>query len=275
MKTIITIQHTQSIHHTNGMVGSWTDWELSEKGLQHCLLIFLQIFQQRLALISGKHRRFLTVHPPQAVIQTPLPLEGALQITVRVEQLDTVGKQVIDLIHKRRDRLRVKSIMDGRAKVDIKINAIIAHCLFFVICQGGQHILIGADTLIHRRAVAQEIVLPVQRAQEYAILRTQGKIAYSCARWTSSSQISRRCPCPSFRSVRRTSSALPLRLRSGVTDPGSTVSITALSGAFSTSSTSCLPEHALANAITANISINMPQIFLFIYYLFIFYLFTS
>ena len=34
MKTIITIQHTQSIHHTNGMVGSWTDWELSEKGLQ-------------------------------------------------------------------------------------------------------------------------------------------------------------------------------------------------------------------------------------------------
>lgn len=33
MKTIITIQHTQSIHHTNGMVGSWTDWELSELGI--------------------------------------------------------------------------------------------------------------------------------------------------------------------------------------------------------------------------------------------------
>ena len=32
MKKIITIQHTQSIHHTNGMVGSWTDWELSELG---------------------------------------------------------------------------------------------------------------------------------------------------------------------------------------------------------------------------------------------------
>ena len=32
MKTIITIQHTQSIHHTNGMVGSWTDWDLSETG---------------------------------------------------------------------------------------------------------------------------------------------------------------------------------------------------------------------------------------------------
>jgi probable phosphoglycerate mutase len=34
MKTIITIQHTQSVHHTNGMVGSWTDWDLSELGVQ-------------------------------------------------------------------------------------------------------------------------------------------------------------------------------------------------------------------------------------------------
>jgi len=32
MKTIYTVQHTQSVHHTNGMVGSWTDWDLSEKG---------------------------------------------------------------------------------------------------------------------------------------------------------------------------------------------------------------------------------------------------
>lgn len=34
MKTIITVQHTQSIHHINGMVGSWTDWELTETGRQ-------------------------------------------------------------------------------------------------------------------------------------------------------------------------------------------------------------------------------------------------
>lgn len=34
MKNIITIQHTQSIHHTNGMVGSWTDWDLSALGIQ-------------------------------------------------------------------------------------------------------------------------------------------------------------------------------------------------------------------------------------------------
>lgn len=34
MKQIITIQHTQSVHHTNGMVGSWTDWDLTELGVQ-------------------------------------------------------------------------------------------------------------------------------------------------------------------------------------------------------------------------------------------------
>lgn len=33
MKKIISIQHTQSIHHTNGMIGSWTDWDLSDLGI--------------------------------------------------------------------------------------------------------------------------------------------------------------------------------------------------------------------------------------------------
>lgn len=32
MKHIIAVQHTQSVHHTNGMVGSWTDWDLTELG---------------------------------------------------------------------------------------------------------------------------------------------------------------------------------------------------------------------------------------------------
>ena len=32
MKHIITVQHTQSVHHTNGMVGSWNDWDLTDLG---------------------------------------------------------------------------------------------------------------------------------------------------------------------------------------------------------------------------------------------------
>lgn len=35
MKTIITIQHTQSEHHNTKMVGSWTDWELTDLGRTH------------------------------------------------------------------------------------------------------------------------------------------------------------------------------------------------------------------------------------------------
>ena len=33
-ENIFTVQHTQSVHHTNGMVGSWTDWDLTELGKQ-------------------------------------------------------------------------------------------------------------------------------------------------------------------------------------------------------------------------------------------------
>lgn len=32
MQHIITVQHTESVHHTNGMVGSWTDWALTPRG---------------------------------------------------------------------------------------------------------------------------------------------------------------------------------------------------------------------------------------------------
>ena len=30
MKNIITIQHPEPIHHTNGMVVSWANWDLTE-----------------------------------------------------------------------------------------------------------------------------------------------------------------------------------------------------------------------------------------------------
>ncbi|MDP9956006.1 putative phosphoglycerate mutase [Epilithonimonas hungarica] len=32
-KNVITVQHPESIHHTNGMIGSWTDWELTKNGI--------------------------------------------------------------------------------------------------------------------------------------------------------------------------------------------------------------------------------------------------
>ena len=46
MRRIITIQHTQSIHHTNGMVGSWTDWDLTELGMQQARRIGQRLAKQ-------------------------------------------------------------------------------------------------------------------------------------------------------------------------------------------------------------------------------------
>lgn len=39
MKNIITIQHTQSVQHTNGMIGSWTNWDLTELGIKQATRI--------------------------------------------------------------------------------------------------------------------------------------------------------------------------------------------------------------------------------------------
>lgn len=59
MKTIITVQHTQSIHHTNGMVGSWTDWELSELGLEQAEKIGRKLQSE----LTGKKHYSLLVGP--------------------------------------------------------------------------------------------------------------------------------------------------------------------------------------------------------------------
>jgi broad specificity phosphatase PhoE len=43
MKNIITIQHTQSANHINGMVGSWTDWELTDLGKEQARRIGVKL----------------------------------------------------------------------------------------------------------------------------------------------------------------------------------------------------------------------------------------
>ena len=46
MKRIYTVQHTQSEHHINGMVGSWTDWSLTELGKQQANRIAAKLRQE-------------------------------------------------------------------------------------------------------------------------------------------------------------------------------------------------------------------------------------
>lgn len=46
MKTIIAVQHAQSLHHTNGMVGSLTDWDLTEKGREQARRIARELLNR-------------------------------------------------------------------------------------------------------------------------------------------------------------------------------------------------------------------------------------
>ena len=46
LKNIITIQHTQSVQHTNGMIGSWTDWDLTELGIEQAKRIGERLSQE-------------------------------------------------------------------------------------------------------------------------------------------------------------------------------------------------------------------------------------
>lgn len=46
MKNVITIQHPQSIQHTNGMIGSWTDWDLTQLGIEQAKRIGERLYQE-------------------------------------------------------------------------------------------------------------------------------------------------------------------------------------------------------------------------------------
>ncbi|WP_346940400.1 histidine phosphatase family protein [uncultured Clostridium sp.] len=46
MRRIITIQHTQSVHHTNGMIGSWTDWDLTNLGKEQANNIGMKLKEE-------------------------------------------------------------------------------------------------------------------------------------------------------------------------------------------------------------------------------------
>jgi len=46
MKQIVTIQHTQSQQHVNGMMGSWTDWDLTELGIAQAKSIGERLAQE-------------------------------------------------------------------------------------------------------------------------------------------------------------------------------------------------------------------------------------
>ena len=76
MKQIITIQHTQSVHHTNGMVGSWTDWHLTDLGRAQAE----RIAQRLMPMLAGK-RWTLYFSDLLRAQETAAPLAEMLNVT--------------------------------------------------------------------------------------------------------------------------------------------------------------------------------------------------
>lgn len=96
MKQIITIQHTQSVHHTNGMVGSWTDWPLTEQGKAQAERIAARLMPllagQRWTLYSSDLLRAQETAAPLARL---LGTEPILRPELRERNLGpAVGKSV-------------------------------------------------------------------------------------------------------------------------------------------------------------------------------------
>ena len=96
MKQIITIQHTQSLHHTNGMVGSWTDWPLTELGHAQAERIARRLMPhlegKRWMLYSSDLRRAQETAAPLARM---LGTEPVLRQALRERNLGpAVGKSV-------------------------------------------------------------------------------------------------------------------------------------------------------------------------------------
>lgn len=95
MKTIITIQHTESVHHTNGMVGSWTDWELSEKGLLHAENIGINLAKELSAKYAMYSSDLLRAKQTAETVGKHLGITPILKTKLRERNLgEAVGKSV-------------------------------------------------------------------------------------------------------------------------------------------------------------------------------------
>lgn len=91
MKNIITIQHTQSVQHTNRMLGGWADWDLTEVGIEQAKRIGKNLSQEikdkkyimySSDLLRAKHTakivaEFLSIRPIPTAVLREINLGGA------------------------------------------------------------------------------------------------------------------------------------------------------------------------------------------------------
>ncbi len=117
-KRIITIQHAQSIHHTNGMVGSWTDWELTELGRAQAESIGKKLSRE---LLSGEFDlRDMTIISSDLLRaqQTAAPFAKYMGLEVKLNPLlreENLGEAVGKSIEWANEHHRPTQTFDDRA----------------------------------------------------------------------------------------------------------------------------------------------------------------
>jgi len=93
-KRIIAIQHTQSTHHGSGMVGGWTDWELTNLGMEHAENIGRKLSEE----LKGQNWKIYSSDLKRAV-QTVEPLANYMGIKINLikdlREMNYTGEEAI------------------------------------------------------------------------------------------------------------------------------------------------------------------------------------
>lgn len=96
IKHIITVQHPQSVHHTNGMVGSWTDWDLSDFGKHQAGLIAEKLSKElngrSVKLFSSDLKRAVQ---PARILGDKLSVQPILRTELRERNLESCCGQSV------------------------------------------------------------------------------------------------------------------------------------------------------------------------------------
>lgn len=117
MKTIITVQHTESIHHTNGMVGSWTDWDLSNKGHKQAQLLSANLFKTlegyRVQLYTSDLKR---AYQTAQAIEKTFQVQATKRFELRERNLGSACGQSKEWLNQ--NKLQDESTVDDKMFLD-------------------------------------------------------------------------------------------------------------------------------------------------------------
>ena len=180
MKTIITIQHTESVHHTNGMVGSVTDWPLSEKGVEQAE----NIGKNLSAELSGKYAMYssdlIRAEQTAEIVGRHLGIVPVLKTELRERDLgEAVGKSVRWL----KDNMeKPEKTVDDRLFPSAESRRVEWNRLkpFFdeITSNGEEHIIIVAHGDILSVFNAMWLGLPVESLEKAELFGVSGGVSF-------------------------------------------------------------------------------------------------